>query len=262
MNIGNKIKELRKQRGITQEKLANSIGVSFQAVSKWENNITLPDITLMPLLASYFGVSMDELFDFHLEEIQKDALCIARKSVKYRETDPKEGIRIIEEGLKKYPDNDILLNNLLYLINYSKEPDKTIEIALKTIDVTKDNSTKYDALRFLAYAYKYKGDLDSARAALEQIPEIYFSRLSEMAYVLNGDEKMNAAQKQKGISLGILTEMQSRVAECHIEKGDLASARKEYEKALSLLDLLEASSAWDAERSYFRKQIAGIKQKT
>ena len=42
MNIGNKIRELRKQRRITQEQLANSIGVSFQAVSKWENNIALP----------------------------------------------------------------------------------------------------------------------------------------------------------------------------------------------------------------------------
>ena len=48
MNIGNKIKELRKQRGVTQEQLADSIGVSFQAVSKWENNIALPDITLVP----------------------------------------------------------------------------------------------------------------------------------------------------------------------------------------------------------------------
>ena len=40
MNIGNKIKELRKQRGITQEQLANSIGISFQAVSKWENGVS------------------------------------------------------------------------------------------------------------------------------------------------------------------------------------------------------------------------------
>lgn len=55
MNIGNKIRELRKQRGITQEQLAESIGISFQAVSKWENNIALPDITLVPVLASYFG---------------------------------------------------------------------------------------------------------------------------------------------------------------------------------------------------------------
>lgn len=64
MNIGNKIRELRKTRGITQEQLAERIGVSFQAVSKWENNIALPDITMAPVLATYFGVSMDVLFDF------------------------------------------------------------------------------------------------------------------------------------------------------------------------------------------------------
>ena len=68
MNIGSKIRELRKQRGITQEQLATSIGISFQAVSKWENNIALPDITLAPMLASYFGVTMDELFDFKITE--------------------------------------------------------------------------------------------------------------------------------------------------------------------------------------------------
>lgn len=261
MNIGNKIKELRKQRGITQEKLAESIGVSFQAVSKWENNIALPDITLAPVLASYFGVSIDELFDHNLEEIRNDAVSIAKKSVKYRETNQEEGCRIIEEGLKKYPNNDILLCNLLYLINYWKEPDKTIDIALKVIDVTKDNSTKYDALRFLAYAYKAKGDLNGARSALEQIPEIYFSRLSEMAYILSGEEKMNAAQKQLGVSLSSLIEMQSRIAECHIENGDMQSALKEYEKAIGVLELLEASDAWNSERNFFKKKILYVKER-
>ena len=71
MDIGNKIRKLRKQRGITQEQLAESIGVSFQAVSKWENNIALPDITLAPVLAGYFSVSMDELFDFNLKDGRK-----------------------------------------------------------------------------------------------------------------------------------------------------------------------------------------------
>ncbi|MBQ9087098.1 MAG: helix-turn-helix transcriptional regulator [Clostridia bacterium] len=260
MNIGNKIKELRKQRGITQEQLADVIGVSFQAVSKWENNISLPDITLAPVLAGYFGVSLDDLFDYNLEKIKSEVLSIARKTVKYREKDQEEGRKIIEEGLKKFPNNDILLCNMLYLINYWKEPDKTIDIALRVIDVTKDNSTKYDALRFLAYAYKAKGDIGSARSALEQIPEIYFSRLSEMAYILSGEEKMKAAQTQKGVSLSNLIEMQSRVAECHIENGDMKVALKEYEKAIGILDLLEASQTWDSERKYFKKQISYIKE--
>lgn len=90
MNIGNKIRELRKQRGITQEQLAESIGISFQAVSKWENNIALPDITLVPVLASYFGVSMDELFDFNLKEIEHAVRIITEKAYQYRESNPAE----------------------------------------------------------------------------------------------------------------------------------------------------------------------------
>ena len=114
MNIGNKIRELRKQRGITQEQLANRIGVSFQAVSKWENNIALPDIALAPALASYFGVTMDTLFDYDLKKVEDQAMAIARESWRYRESDWEKARSVIDEGLKKYPDNDILLINRLY----------------------------------------------------------------------------------------------------------------------------------------------------
>ena len=62
MNIGNKIKTLRLQKTVTQEQLAEHMKVSPQAVSKWENGVTLPDIMLLPELAAYFGVSIDELF--------------------------------------------------------------------------------------------------------------------------------------------------------------------------------------------------------
>ena len=107
MNIGNKIKELRKARKITQEQLANAIGISFQAVSKWENNIALPDITLAPVLANYFGVSMDELFDFSLIEMEDEVKKIVEDAYEYRESDPEKSRKILNEGLKKYPENDI-----------------------------------------------------------------------------------------------------------------------------------------------------------
>ncbi len=68
MHIGNKIKQLRQRSGITQEQLANKIGVCSQTVSKWENAISMPDITLLPILAEEFGVSIDELFDLTVEE--------------------------------------------------------------------------------------------------------------------------------------------------------------------------------------------------
>ena len=260
MNIGNKIRELRKRRGITQEQLAESIGISFQAVSKWENNIALPDITLVPVLASYFGVSMDELFDFNLKEIEHAVRIITEKAYQYRESNPAESRRILEEGLKKYPENDILLNNLLYVLDYSVKPDETIAIASKLIEKTNQNDVKYDALRFLAYAYKAKGDLESAEAAIEQIPEIYFTKLTEKAYLLSGKAKFEAAEKQKWISFENLLQMMWKLAEYYEENGKIDKAIAETKKALNLISII-GNSQFDTYVKFFSKQIERLKSR-
>lgn len=63
MEMGMKIKALRAKKGVTQETMAEALGVSFQAVSKWENNLTMPDISLLPALSVYLGVTIDDLFE-------------------------------------------------------------------------------------------------------------------------------------------------------------------------------------------------------
>lgn len=60
--IGENIAKLRKERGMTQENLAEAMGVSPQTISKWENNTTCPDVMLLPILADYFGVTVDMLY--------------------------------------------------------------------------------------------------------------------------------------------------------------------------------------------------------
>lgn len=74
MELGNHIKALRQQRGVTQETLAAALGVSAQAVSKWENQAAAPDIQLLPAISTYFGVTIDELFalsdETRMERIQ------------------------------------------------------------------------------------------------------------------------------------------------------------------------------------------------
>lgn len=68
MDIGNKIKLLRQKIGATQEQLGGKIGVSGQSISKWETGVTMPDITLLPILSSELGVTIDELFDLTAEQ--------------------------------------------------------------------------------------------------------------------------------------------------------------------------------------------------
>ena len=63
MTIGKRIALLRKEKGLTQEELANHMGVSPQAVSKWENDQTCPDISALPKLSRLLGVSVDELLE-------------------------------------------------------------------------------------------------------------------------------------------------------------------------------------------------------
>ena len=113
MKIGEQIKRLRKERNMTQEQLAEKIGISFQAVSKWENDISLPDVATLPIIAGFFGVSMDTIFDYDAEKNAEKALEIAKQTWTLRESNPELGKSIIFEGLKQYPENDILLENLL-----------------------------------------------------------------------------------------------------------------------------------------------------
>ena len=68
MELGEKIRQLRLRAGLTQEQLAGKLGIGAQAVSKWENAAAMPDITLLPVLAETFGVTIDDLFDLTAEQ--------------------------------------------------------------------------------------------------------------------------------------------------------------------------------------------------
>ena len=73
--LGERIADLRRERGITQENLAGIIGISAQAISKWENNATMPDIMLLPIIADTLGVTIDELFGIRRKVQEKPINC-------------------------------------------------------------------------------------------------------------------------------------------------------------------------------------------
>ena len=83
INLGNKIRELRKNKGITQEQLASVLNMSPQAISKWEMGAGYPDVAMLPVIAAYFGVSLDSLFDYDPEEIEEKIKNIITR-LKYR----------------------------------------------------------------------------------------------------------------------------------------------------------------------------------
>jgi len=97
MKIGEIIKKLRLEHNITQEKLADHLGISFQAVSKWENGTALPDITLVAPIALYFGVTTDEILNFS---------PLKNQQAMERLWHAKRNLKIAEEKCEEYEANN------------------------------------------------------------------------------------------------------------------------------------------------------------
>jgi len=116
--MGQIIKRLRKERGFTQEELAEQLNVTFQAISKWENDAGMPDISQVVPLAHVFGVSTDVLFGTQARDDDEEAAKIIHRAMDATGSPAtKEGLlnayTILKEGLSDYPTNALLLRQCL-----------------------------------------------------------------------------------------------------------------------------------------------------
>lgn len=108
-HLNQKITECRKQQGLTQEQLANSLGISAGAVSKWENGNTSPDISLLAPLARALHITLDELFDFH-EQPSREQISKIKTEIRtcmLQESFAK-GEQLLNQYLKEYPSSPAL----------------------------------------------------------------------------------------------------------------------------------------------------------
>lgn len=220
INLGRKIKALRKQKNISQEVLAQALGVTFQAVSKWETGVALPDVAMIPVIAGFFEVSTDELFDFNLIEQERKVMKICEDAAAYRFSNPQKSEAMLRDGLKQFPGNDVILNNLLYTLQSPERNEEIITICKSILEVTRDDEVKYDVLRILAKTYHQMGQQALVKQTLQQIPELYFSKSELDAKYLQGEEALRAAALQAGISQDTLLEMIARMSQLYREMGD------------------------------------------
>lgn len=118
VKIGNKIKELRKRDGRKQEDLANALGVTCQAVSRWEANGGYPDMEMIPAIANYFNVSIDELFGYSKdrEEKLKNILEKAEKAIN-EQGDLTECVEMLRAAAEEFPSEPQVLIKLGYALS-------------------------------------------------------------------------------------------------------------------------------------------------
>ncbi|MBD9039884.1 MAG: helix-turn-helix domain-containing protein, partial [Collinsella aerofaciens] len=100
MNVetAQRLADLRRSKGFSQEGLARKLGLSRQAVSKWENGTAYPDITIIPSLAVFFNISIDELFDFDKTKIESEIIAVVDEAYKYRHDYPNKSAAILKAG--------------------------------------------------------------------------------------------------------------------------------------------------------------------
>ena len=148
MNIGSQIKTMRLQRGVTQDAVAKHLGVTAQAVSKWENGTAAPDISLLPELSAYFGVSIDELFALS-DETRMTRIQNMLYDVRFIAPATVEGeMLFLQEKAKREPHSsqalELLANLELHLA--ARHNDRAAEYALAALSRSPNSARGHTAL--------------------------------------------------------------------------------------------------------------------
>jgi len=134
LNIGENIKKLRKDRAMTQEQLSEALGVTVGAVYKWENNLSMPEIRLLVELADFFGVSVDYLLGYTVQESGVEA-AVERLDRLLTERKLTEGAREAEKVLQKYPNNfDVVLSSAQFYYLQSWQDEKAARRCVELLE--------------------------------------------------------------------------------------------------------------------------------
>ena len=205
--IGEKIKSFRKKREITQEQLADYLNISFQSVSKWECGDAYPDITMLPKIAIFFGVTTDELLCIDkLKEQEEIEDYIRRKEKCYSTGHSKEAMAIMREVNAKYPGNFKLMYELARAIQIDACAEKndeerknlrreTISIGEKIRAECKDDTIRRDILGVMCDSYRHLGEKEKAVKLInENLGSYSISREFMLAQILEGDELIRQQQ--------------------------------------------------------------------
>lgn len=221
MTIGENIRKLRQEQGVTQEKLAEYLGITYQAISKWENNAGLPDISLVVPLSSFFGVSPDVLFGWTAETEREEVQRYHEQSKEYlRNGLAAENLALWRDAAAKYPRNFRCLGGLMGAIHIAvgagiyedgKSPDEMLEDALslgqRILDDCPDGDLTGYARQLTVYILSMDGfrgcDHEKAAAIAEEAGDIHTCRqfLGRFAYPRGSEEYVRINRELLKISL-------------------------------------------------------------
>ena len=195
MTIGNKIKNLRQKNNMTQEKLAEYLGITSRAVSQWECDRTAPDISMIPALCNVFDISSDELLGIDIEKNNElISEYIKRANDARNAGNYEEGTIILTEAYGKFPRSYEIMYHLADALvsEYSrkgiKEYHKVYELCNRIIKDCTDMNLRYKAIHILALAYEYAGNTEKMRETVKLLPRVCDTYEDYMVYTWRGKD--------------------------------------------------------------------------
>lgn len=151
LNFAENFKRLRKEKGLTQDKLAEALGVSPQSVSRWELSICYPDVELLPSIANYFGVTVDHLLSNDVRSKEQD-LEVFRATVDTLSDNTTERIDFVKGYCAKYPDSDYYAYNLIcaiqdHVIGDAERTEAHMAVLLHTVERLMETQYRSSAIQ-------------------------------------------------------------------------------------------------------------------
>jgi len=246
MSIGTNIYMLRKSKKITQGELAEKLGVSEQAVSKWENDVCAPDVSLFPIMADYFGVSIDRLFGFHLNSYEAEVKEIIKAADDSHDT--YKEIEIISAGLERYPnspDLKIYLAFSLSMVNRMSKDEKerknavkkAVKLCTEVVDTCGDTKKIDSALNMLVRIHNETGEYEKTEKCIEKLSaEAYSSRITGTAHMLAYKKNLKELAQYAEHELWKMYWTMDHIFQCFAYEDKKTS---NYERALNFLEARE-----------------------
>ena len=176
MHIAKNLRRLRLDKGLTQEELAERIGVTGQAVSKWEREECYPDITLLPGLANCFNVTVDELLG--MAEIKgKMWYVYAMANTLQAEGKYRDAVAIYDEALKTFPaDLGLLAARAEALAMEGEGIENAIEACERRLEDNLSDHSRSGVIAVLCFLYRSVGKLEKAETLACRRPHARDSR--------------------------------------------------------------------------------------
>ena len=201
INLKEKLRALRQQKSITQEALANHLGITPQSVGKWERGEGFPDITLLPKIAFYFDVTVDELLCVDQVKVE-EAICEYQRQSKIccQNGENQKNLEIWEKAYSEFPKDYRVIEGLMHAINRDAvypcpkaEAERIIALGEELLQRSTDTRQRENAVQCLCYTYD-NIDKEKALYYADMSGTFHITREDLRTTILDGEEGVKACQ--------------------------------------------------------------------